>query len=147
MKELSHGQIDDVAVIHYIIKGLNDKIENKTILYGCKTLSEFKGKLKVYELRNDYAKNKKAFDRPKMHDTNVKNPFYGKQKFNEDVYAKHANELERKSYNNYDNCRKTFCYNCKDQNYISKFCVHKEKGIKCFKCNALGHKASECIKK
>ncbi|GBL70898.1 hypothetical protein AVEN_113227-1 [Araneus ventricosus] len=67
MKELcSSGKIEDAALMHYVIKGINDRQENKTILYGCKTLFEFKEKLKVYEvIKSDYAKSKGVFDKTK----------------------------------------------------------------------------------
>ncbi|GBO02960.1 hypothetical protein AVEN_100212-1 [Araneus ventricosus] len=65
MKELcSSGKIEDAALMHYVIKGINDRQENKTILYGCKNLLEFKEKLKVYEvIKSDYAKSKAVFDK------------------------------------------------------------------------------------
>ncbi|GBN36309.1 hypothetical protein AVEN_228047-1 [Araneus ventricosus] len=67
MDELcSSGKIEDVALMYYVIKGINDRQENKTILYGCKNLFEFKEKLKVYEvIKSDYAKSKGGFDKTK----------------------------------------------------------------------------------
>ncbi|GBN21634.1 hypothetical protein AVEN_135099-1 [Araneus ventricosus] len=67
MKELcSSGKIEDAALMHYVIKGINDRQENKTILYGCKNLLEFKEKLKVYEvIKSDYSKSKAVFDKTK----------------------------------------------------------------------------------
>ncbi|GBN87944.1 Transposon Tf2-6 polyprotein [Araneus ventricosus] len=39
MKELcSSGKMEDAALMHYVIKGINDRQENKTILYGCETV-------------------------------------------------------------------------------------------------------------
>ncbi|GBN79981.1 hypothetical protein AVEN_94280-1 [Araneus ventricosus] len=67
MKELcSSGKIEDAALMYYVIIGINDRQENKTILYGCKNLFEFKEKLKVYEvIKSDYAKSKAFFDKTK----------------------------------------------------------------------------------
>ena len=86
MRELStNGQIDDAALIHYVIKGFNDKPENKSVLYGRKDLFEFKEKLEVYEIipRNS-ARVKNAFDRPKTTcDFNAKSNSFGKVKYDE----------------------------------------------------------------
>ncbi|GBM46888.1 hypothetical protein AVEN_96120-1 [Araneus ventricosus] len=67
MNELcSSGKIEDVALMYYVIEGINDRQENKTILYGCKNLFEFKEKLQVYEvIKSDYAKSKGGFDKTK----------------------------------------------------------------------------------
>ncbi|GBN95717.1 Retrovirus-related Pol polyprotein from transposon 297 [Araneus ventricosus] len=46
-------------------------------------------------------------------------------------------------YNNFESRKIKFCFNCGDPNHISRFCVHKDKGFKCFECGAFGHKASE----
>ncbi|GFV25556.1 hypothetical protein TNCV_778271 [Trichonephila clavipes] len=35
------------------------------------------------------------------------------------------------------------CFNCGWKNHISGNCVHKDKGLKCFRCEAFGLKASE----
>ncbi|GFS81078.1 elongation factor 2 [Trichonephila clavipes] len=53
------GKIEDSALMHYVIKGINYRQESKTILYGCKNLTEFKEKLKIYGImKNDYVKCK-----------------------------------------------------------------------------------------
>ncbi|GFU29075.1 transposon Tf2-9 polyprotein [Trichonephila clavipes] len=50
MRDLAHkGAVDDSSLIDYIIDGIPDSFNNKIILYGSKTLSEFKDKLKIYE--------------------------------------------------------------------------------------------------
>ncbi|GFW69069.1 transposon Tf2-9 polyprotein [Trichonephila clavipes] len=50
MRNLAHkGAVDDSSLIDYIIDGIPDSSNNKIILYGSKTLSEFKDKLKIYE--------------------------------------------------------------------------------------------------
>lgn len=41
--------MDDVSIIDYCIRGINDSNINKTILFGCKTIPEFKERLKIYE--------------------------------------------------------------------------------------------------
>ncbi|GBM30209.1 hypothetical protein AVEN_165810-1 [Araneus ventricosus] len=80
MKELcSSGKIEDAVLMHYVIKG-NDRQENKTILYGCKNLFEFKEKL--YEvIKSDYAKSKAVFDKTKArYDSNPRFNSFDKSK-------------------------------------------------------------------
>ncbi|GBN12277.1 hypothetical protein AVEN_66316-1 [Araneus ventricosus] len=83
MKELcSSGKIEDAALMHYVIKGINDRQENKTILYGCKNLNEFKEKLKVYEvIKRDYAESNAVFDKTKArYDSNPRFNYFDKLK-------------------------------------------------------------------
>lgn len=50
MKELAgRGSIDDKALFEYTIDGINDDVNNKTVLFGAKTVKDFKEKLKVYD--------------------------------------------------------------------------------------------------
>ncbi|GBL61482.1 Retrovirus-related Pol polyprotein from transposon 297, partial [Araneus ventricosus] len=136
MKELcSSGKIEDAALMYYVIKGINDRQENKTILYGCKNLFEFKENLKFMKF-NSFDKLK-----PKQeHDDrfNSKNESANK--------VKSSGGFERIKYNNFESRKSKFCFNCGDPNHISRFCVHKDKGFKCFECGAFGRKASECDK-
>ncbi|GBN63453.1 Retrovirus-related Pol polyprotein from transposon 297 [Araneus ventricosus] len=161
MKELcSSGKIENAALMHYVIKGINDRQENKTILYGCKNLFEFKEKLKVYEvIKSDYAKSKGGFDKTKArYDSNPRFNSFDKLKpkqghddrFNSKNESankvKSSGGLERMEYNNFESRKSKFCFNCGDPNHISRFCVNKDKGFKCFEYAAFGHKASECDK-
>ncbi|GBM45619.1 Retrovirus-related Pol polyprotein from transposon 297, partial [Araneus ventricosus] len=162
MKELcSSGKIEDAALMYYVTKGINDRQENKTILYGCKNLFEFKEKLKVYEvIKSDYAKSKGGFDKTKArYDSNPRYNSFDKLKpkqghddrFNSKNESankvKSSGGFERMKYNNFESRKSKFCLNCGDPNHISRFCVHKDKGFKCFECGAFGHKDSECDKK
>ncbi|GFU97894.1 retrovirus-related Pol polyprotein from transposon 17.6 [Trichonephila clavipes] len=61
MRDLAHkGAVDDSSLMFYIIGGIPDSSNNKIILYGYKTLSEFKDKLKIYETLFN-SKNSKQF--------------------------------------------------------------------------------------
>lgn len=132
MRQLaSRGNIEDAALIQYIINGINDRQENKLILYGCKNLIEFKDKLKVYEkIKSDMARSKNNFDKSKP-----------KQKY--------ENCVERKgSFNPNYNANQSIkhCFNCGGKGHLSRTCMHKNRGLKCFQCQNFGHKASECPK-
>lgn len=50
MKELAaRGTIEDEALIRHIIHGIQDDERNKVILYGTKSLRDFKERLRAYE--------------------------------------------------------------------------------------------------
>ncbi|GFQ70904.1 retrovirus-related Pol polyprotein from transposon 297 [Trichonephila clavata] len=112
MKELSNfGKIDEAALIQYVIKRINDKPDNKIILYGCKNLIEFKEKLKVYEvMKSDFVRSKSAFDetKPKYYFNDRYNSYdkmrtkYG-EKFNFRKYVASKNKMEYD--NNYEKTR------------------------------------------
>lgn len=61
MKELaSRGSIEVEAVIKCVIDRINDDTSNKVILYGARTLNDFKTKLRVYDdLREKTSKQQK----------------------------------------------------------------------------------------
>ncbi|GFT08620.1 transposon Tf2-9 polyprotein [Trichonephila clavipes] len=64
MRDLAHkGAVDDSSLIDYIIDGIPDSSNNKIILYGSKTLSEFKDKLKIYETLLNSKHNKQFPDK------------------------------------------------------------------------------------
>ncbi|GFQ73469.1 uncharacterized protein TNCT_459821 [Trichonephila clavata] len=64
MKEISQqSRIDEQALITYIIKGINDSTQNKTMLIGCTSIVEFKTKLRVYETYKREMKQSESFNR------------------------------------------------------------------------------------
>ncbi|GFY20196.1 elongation factor 2 [Trichonephila clavipes] len=153
MKELCNsGKIDDSALMHYVIKGINDRQENKIILYGCNILTLFKEKLKIYEaIKNDYVKCRGNFDKIKpIYDFNrynscdkMKTKYDEKCNFRKVVVNK--NKMRYDNYNTgYESYKKKLCFNCGNPNHISRNCMYKNERIKCFRCEVFGHKASEC---
>ncbi|GFQ81373.1 retrovirus-related Pol polyprotein from transposon 297 [Trichonephila clavata] len=57
---------------------------------------------------------------------------------------KYDNNYEKTRYNTgYENYNNEICFNCGLKNHISKNCMYKDKGLKRFRCEAFGHKASE----
>ncbi|GFX43650.1 hypothetical protein TNCV_510991 [Trichonephila clavipes] len=145
MREIAskaHFHLDDHSLIMYCITGIPDSNHNKLILYACKSISEFKEKLKIYEKvfmqNNSYSidiKNKrtnvKQYDFPTSNKNMCSdNKFHRKGQFN-DATANKSNVRIR-------------CYNCGLFNHTSNECYHKNKGLKCFNCNQFGHKSSQC---
>ena len=54
--------VDDQSLIEYCTNGIPDSPSNKVILYACKTLAEFKDKLKIYEkIFNTKSRNVASF--------------------------------------------------------------------------------------
>ncbi|XP_013146518.1 PREDICTED: uncharacterized protein LOC106109531, partial [Papilio polytes] len=121
MKEMGkRGKLADYITIKYIIDGIIDHESNKIMLYGIKTYSELKEKLKIYEMVKS-----KTLERPQYEQRN--NYQHGEQR----TYSK----------------KNVRCYNCGDLGHSSYGCPNKGKGIKCFKCNDFGHISTACNKK
>ena len=127
MRELAtRGEIEDAALIEYVIEGLPDEEINKTVLYGAKTISEFKEKLKIYEKLKEKQCREKRDSREKYYPKETAN----RSGTNRGQYSK-------------DNIH---CYNCGGKGHESKDCRYKDKGRKCFKCHEFGHIANFCRK-
>ncbi|GBN00585.1 Transposon Ty3-G Gag-Pol polyprotein, partial [Araneus ventricosus] len=135
MKQLcTRGNVEDTALMQYVINGIPDSVIRKSILYGCQNLSEFKQKLRVYEkMRSDYDKAKP--NRPK----------FG----NETKDRIKVSKIENKDKFKDTKLNNIRCFNCGALGHKSSVCENKIKGIKCFKCNKFGdHLAKDCtIKK
>ncbi|GFS48938.1 retrovirus-related Pol polyprotein from transposon 17.6 [Trichonephila clavipes] len=67
-RDLAHtGAVGDYSLIDYIIDGIFDSSNNKIILYGSKTLSKSKDKLKIYETLLN-SKHSKKFPNKRFRD-------------------------------------------------------------------------------
>lgn len=145
MKNLcSRGNIEDSALIDYIIKGIPDSVFKKSILFGCTTLSEFRAKLKIY----DRIRNESFLDVPRKlkyessNKFNSANDYVMKPKVRYETNFNDKNESNSFSSQNRNTAK--FCFNCGDKTHISKYCINKNKGVKCFNCNNFGHKSASC---
>lgn len=137
MRELaSRGSIELEALFEYVINGINDETSNKIILYGAKTIREFKDKLDTYE------KMKKSnLERTTKFTKNRDDPskHAGKKSSGEDAKKKTLDEQEGGS--------QIRCFNCGTSGHQAKNCDKKSLGKKCFNCNKFGHEAKDCEEK
>ena len=110
MRELATcGNIEDD-----VIGGLWDWTINKSIWYGSTNLTDFKERLKCYEIMQEKAKPQNDFKRiqPAI--------------------------MQRRDV------KKELCSNCGERGHNSKNCSNKDKGAKCFNCNNFGHISKQC---
>ncbi|GBL82273.1 hypothetical protein AVEN_252448-1 [Araneus ventricosus] len=111
MRDLAHkGSLDDSSLIEYVVNGIPDSSNNKIILYGCKSIPEFKEKLKIYEKlfntsRTFRPNNDKKFDDPT-----------------------HAAKFDRKRTPN----PQPVCYSCGLKGHKSTQCTNKPHGKQCY---------------
>ena len=122
MKELaSRGSIEDSALIEYVIDGIKDSISNKTILYGARNLTEFKEKLKCYEVMwLKYRNNNET--KHSAGKSNVKS--------DKNILCYNCGNKGHSSKSCRDKEKGLKCFNCEKFGHISRDCPLKtEKGI------------------
>ncbi|KAH8389500.1 hypothetical protein KR215_007166 [Drosophila sulfurigaster] len=128
MKELAtRGNIDDEAIMQYVIDGISDRSVNKSILYNARDIKEFKEKLKAYEKM----KGKVNY---------VENDDHSKNTNTKEQWSDAKEKYDDKDNNN--NAIK--CYNCGGKGHVSENCDHKSKGKRCFNCRSFGHISKDC---
>ena len=117
----SKGDIEDEALIQYIIEGINEKGHEKLLLYGAANIEELKQKIVIYE--------------------KVK-----KQSIT--TVPTHSNEPRINKYVSTNKTREMKCFICGDNNHYQRNCPKKViSEIKCYKCLEIGHKSYQCDKK
>ncbi|GFX12005.1 retrovirus-related Pol polyprotein from transposon 17.6 [Trichonephila clavipes] len=131
MREIAskaHFRLDDHSLIMYCITGIPDSNHNKLILYACKSISEFKEKLKIYEkvfmqnnsycIDNENKRTKfKQYDFPTSNKNMCSdNKFHNKDQF----YDAKVNKRDERIR----------CYNCGLFNHTSNECYHKNKEMR-----------------
>lgn len=157
MKKISNKcNIEDAALIKYIINGIQDDAYKKASLYGCTNLKDFKVKLKIYEqIKIDDSKNKPPkfkFDQKPRNDKDK----YEKDKFNYENRSNHPirvkNQNDRVKDHEFQSRPTkrdaTFtCFRCGEPKHLARHCPNKDKGNKCFNCSEWGHRSFECPKR
>lgn len=151
----NQSKIEVGAVIQYIIDGISDYEQNKSVLYGAKSIKELKDKLKIYELIKERSnQNKKVTYQHSAKSNNYSNynaPTNSKGDNNNTDFKNNnnnnnASSSENSRYNNHNqNQRAIRCYGCGEIGHTAREC--KNKSVKCFKCNEFGHIAPNCTNK
>ncbi|GFY21206.1 transposon Tf2-9 polyprotein [Trichonephila clavipes] len=114
MRDLAHkGAVDDSSLMDYSIDGIPDSSNNKIILYGSKTRSEFKDKSKIYETLLN-SKHSKQFPDKRFRD-------YENSTSNQHI-------IEHKRFTN----QQPICYLCGLKGHKSTLCPNEERGKKCY---------------
>lgn len=129
MQEIvDQGDIEEDALIQYIIDGIQDDECNKTMLYSARTLCELKKCLEVYDRIKEKTPHTKGKiitkkDGAKDNTTDAKSTRFKSG-------SKHLN--------------KKCCFNCGSAEHDARSCTDADKGPKCFRCNDYGHIAPKC---
>jgi len=137
MRELaSRGAMDLDALFSYVIDGIVDETGNKVILYGAKTIREFKDKLESYE-RISKSQLERVMKCAKSRDGSIK---YSKGKFLRE-------DNKSKTIDSQGDRTRMRCFNCGASGHRARDCDKKSLGKKCFVCNRFGHEAKNCNEK
>ncbi|GFW48212.1 retrovirus-related Pol polyprotein from transposon 297 [Trichonephila clavipes] len=145
------GFLDETSIMEYCINVIPDSPSNKLILYGCKTIQEFKEKLGIYDkIFQNKSKNH-------SYDTSRSPNFSSQRRDVESTLHKHRNDRYPKfnapkpnskfENKNFRDRNHVTCFNCSGSGHISKFCPDKHRGPKCILCENFGHKSDACPQK
>lgn len=133
MEIAAQGDVDDTALIEYIIAGIPDYESNKSILYGARTLKKLKRRLEDYDKMKEKSKGGQQ--------NHKKEGAKGQSK---DTRSSAGDKQENYATNKKKDPDR--CFNCGKKGHEAADCEDKDKGPKCFKCNEFGHIAPKCTK-
>ena len=128
MKELaSRGDIEQEAVIQYIVDGIPDDPSKKITLYESRNFRELKDKLEVYM----------RITKKQLNNYSVKNSNVSQQQ----TQVKNQTKYETRSDSNIR------CYNCGGRGHVSSKCLKpKRTPGSCYSCGSTDHQKTNCPK-
>lgn len=113
----ARGEIEDEALLYYIIEGIDDKTANKSGLYSAKNMKQFKEKLKIYDQMKGTTSGS----------SKPANQVAGKQvKTKEDIRCYNCGTMGHKSTDCTSKSKGTKCFNCNEFGHKASECK-KEK--------------------
>lgn len=118
------GNVEEEALVAYIVGGIGEKGPEAYLLYGANTIDELKQAIRTYE---------KVKNRSSLINENRRS----ENRTNSNARGVSGN----RATGDYKPSR---CYICGDKKHSSDVCSNKSKGFKCFRCNQYGHKALNC---
>ncbi|EFA11958.2 hypothetical protein TcasGA2_TC005045 [Tribolium castaneum] len=130
MKEIAaRSQIEEDAIIQYIVDGILDEMCNKTFLYEARNFRQLKTKLETYE---------KIKSRPSSSSMD-------KQRINKNAVINASVTNKSKSATNVTANNIVRCYNCGDKGHISAKCSKPKREVgSCFGCGSKSHQKKDC---
>ncbi|GBN72465.1 Retrovirus-related Pol polyprotein from transposon 17.6 [Araneus ventricosus] len=123
MRDIAHkGSLDDSSLIEYVINGIPNSSNNKIILYGCKSIPQYKEKLNIYEKLFNTSRTFRPNNDKKLDDST------------------HVAKCERGRTPN----PQPVCYSCGLKGHKSTQCTNKPHDEQCNGCKNFGHVHANC---
>ncbi|XP_055622399.1 uncharacterized protein LOC129765966 [Toxorhynchites rutilus septentrionalis] len=130
MTELgAKANLDAEAIITHVVNGINDSGADKTVLYGAKTIDEFKEQLRVYQNIKD---SKQSSGSGQM-----------SERYQQTVSPRKQSSVQYRSNGNTLGSRMPVCFGCQEPGHIMRNCPRKlKKSVKLCSSTAVVEKGT-----